>query len=101
MERKANNIYLVYDGIPNVGCVKGVDGLFCKNTNYYLISYDFKSNHGYIEKKAEDSWKLYTSIGPVSIPMESRYHFCSSFEECVAKLKELSEGCNIVKCFYV
>ena len=81
-------LYLVKDGIKGVGCItKNNEQIF--NTNFFLITFDFKSNEGYIEEK-ENFWKLYTQIGQKL--NTSRYHYLKTFSECIEKLTELSKG---------
>lgn len=89
-------VYLVKDGIVNVGYKKGPNNKQIKNTNFYLISYDLKSNCGYIEKKGENNWRLYTTIGQQF--NKSRYHHFDAFDDCVNKLKELKGNDDIIIC---
>lgn len=55
-------LYLVKDGIKDVGCI-AINNNQLFNTNFYLITYNFKSNEGYVDKKDENYWKLYMRIG--------------------------------------
>lgn len=89
-------IYLVRDGIVNIGFVSTKNNQQLINTNFYLITYDFKKNFGYIEKKDINLWRLYTSIGQKI--NESRYHHFNTLEECVNKLKELNGNKNVLIC---
>jgi len=57
------NLFVVKDGILDVAFVKDQNGKQILGTNYYAISYDFKSNEGYIEKKSFNLWRLYTQVG--------------------------------------
>ena len=85
-----NKLYVIKDGIENVGTVMNKNGERLRNTNYYVLSYDYISNVGYIEKKNEQLWKLYTSVGS-SNDFKSRYHYFFSFEKCIEVLQKL---CN-------
>jgi len=89
------NIYLVKDGIQNIGCISK-NGIQIKGTNFYLITYDFESNEGYIDKKGSNNWLLYTQIG--QILNKSRYHRFNTFEKCLNKLKELKGNDKIFIC---
>ncbi len=80
-------LYLVKDGVENVACVVDKNGDQMFNTNYYAITFNFKSNEGYIEKKRADYWRLYTQIGQKL--NQSRYYKERTFEGCIKKLKEL------------
>lgn len=91
-----NTIYIVKDGIVNIGYVSTFEGHQIKNTNFHLITYDFETNEGYIELKSNNQWRLYTQIGQTI--NQSRYYHFSSFNECLEKLKELKGDENIVIC---
>ena len=43
-------IIFIQDGIENVG-YRTINGKQVSNSNYHLITYDFKSNEGYIDKE--------------------------------------------------
>lgn len=60
--------------------------------NFYLITYDFKRNHGYIGKKGRNSWKLYTPLySNPQIPKPESYHnYFKTFLECIEHLKKLT-----------
>lgn len=88
-------LYLVKDGIVNVGC-KTNNGKQVDNSNYHLITYDFKSNEGYIDKKGLNKWKFYTQVGQKI--GKGRYHHFQTFQECVNKLKELKGDDEIMIC---
>jgi predicted DNA-binding WGR domain protein len=88
-------LYLVKDGIMGVGWVTSNDKQVL-GTNFYLITYDFKTNEGYVEKKGENYWRLYTQIGQKF--GQSRYHQFTAFEQCIKKLKELKGDDNILIC---
>lgn len=88
-------LYLVKDGIKDVGCVmKNNTQIF--DTDFHLITYDFKKNEGYIDKKGEDYWQLYTQVGQKV--GQSRYHKFPDFRQCVEKLKELNGDDKVVIC---
>lgn len=91
-----NTLYIVKDGIINVGYIKTVEGLQSKNTNFYLITYNFKTNEGYIELKSDNRWRLYTQIGQSF--NQTRYHHFMSFNECIEKIKELKGDEKITIC---
>ncbi len=93
---RMNTVYIVKDGIVNVGYVRAMEGNQIKNTNFHLITYDFKTNEGYIELKGDNQWRLYTQIGQSF--NQSRYHHFLSFKECLEKLKELKGDENIITC---
>lgn len=88
-------LFLVQDGIENVGW-KTINGKQVSNSNYHLITYDFKSNEGYIDKKGTNKWRLYTQVGQKI--GEDRYHHSRTFEDCVNKLKELKGDDEIIVC---
>ena len=88
-------LYLIKDGIKDVGCVMKNDNQIF-NTDFHLITYDFKTNEGYIDKKEQDYWRLYTQVGQKV--GQSRYHHFSNFEQCVEKLKELNGDASVVIC---
>lgn len=88
-------LFLVQDGIEKIGC-KTINGKQVTNSNYHLITYDFKSNEGYIDKRETNKWRLYTQVGQKT--GQDRYHHFQSFEECVSKLKELKGDSEIVVC---
>ncbi len=92
---KMRKLYLVKDGIEGVG-YPSANNKRLLNTNFHLITYDFNSNEGYIDKKGENNWRLYTQVGQKL--HESRYHNLNSFRQCVNKLKELKGGDQIVIC---
>lgn len=86
-------LYLVKDGIKSVGCKLDSNGNQIFRTNFYLITYDFITNEGYIERKEINEWRLYTQIGQ-SLG-QSRYHTKPTLNECIEQLKSLSQGKNI------
>lgn len=90
-----SKLYLVKDGIKGVGCITVKDEQIF-NTNFYLITYDFRTNEGYISKKKYNHWRLYTQIGQKV--GQSRYHELSNFEECLEQLKELKGDDDIIIC---
>jgi hypothetical protein len=88
-------LYLVKDGIKNVGClIKNEKQFF--NTNFYLLTYDFKTNEGYIDKKGQNYWRLYTQVGQKY--GQSRYNELPSFKECINRLKELNGNNEVYIC---
>lgn len=89
-------LYVVKDGIKGVGYVCK-NGEQVKNTNFYLLTYVFKSNVGKIERKTFNNWLLYTSIGNPTY-FEERYSPFSTFEECILKLKELCGSTTVEVC---
>ena len=86
-------LYIVKDGIPGVG-YQSRNGQQVKDGTFYLITYDFKSNTGYVGKKSTNLWRLYTTIGSTN-DFKSRYHHFPSFLECVQKLQELSRDTKV------
>lgn len=88
-------LYLVKDGIKDVGCITNNNHQVF-DTNFHLITYDFKTNEGYIEKKGEIYWRLYTQIGQKF--RQSRYHQFTDFVQCVEKLKELKGDDEVIIC---
>jgi len=89
-------LYVVKDGIKNVASVIDRNGNRVLGTNYYALTYDFKSNEGYIELKRLNFWILYTQIGQKL--EQSRYHKELTFEKCIEKLKELKGNDQIIIC---
>lgn len=89
-------LYVVKDGIENVASVVDKNGVRILGTNYYALTYNFKSNEGYIEFKKKKFWRLYTQIGQKV--GQTRYHKELSFEECIEKLKILKGDDLIVVC---
>lgn len=79
-------LFVVQDGIKNVGSVLK-NGEQIMNTNFHLITYDFKTNEGYIDKKKPNIWKLYTQVGQ-KIGKKRDYYFLE-FIDCIMKLEEL------------
>lgn len=90
------NLFVVKDGIKDIACVKDQNGKQILGTNYYAISYDFKSNEGYIEKKGHNIWRLYTQVGQKV--GQTRYHSFLTFDDCIEKLIELKGNKNIIIC---
>ena len=88
-------LYLVTDGIMGVGCIT-INNKQLLGSNFHLITYDFKTNEGYVDKKGESHWRLYTQIGQQY--GQSRYHELNSFDQCVEKLKELKGDDKILIC---
>lgn len=80
-------LYVIKDGIKNVGCIESKDGNQVTGTNFYLISFDFKSNEGYIEQKEISRWRLYTQVG--ELKTKTRYYHFPTFTDCVVKLQHL------------
>ena len=69
--------------------------------DFFLITKDFKGNNGYIGKRSNKVWRLYTHYGSISDVKSSCYHHYPTFEECVQKLKELSQSSiDIVDNYY-
>lgn len=75
-------IFIVQDGIENVGC-KTINGKPVSNSNFFLITYDFASNEGYIDKMETNRWRLYTQVGQKI--GKDRYHHFQTFQECISK----------------
>ncbi len=90
------NLFLVKDGIKGIGCKTDLQENQILNTNFYLLTYDFRSNEGYIEKQQNNTWKVYTQIGQKL--SESRYHTANNLEECIVILKKLKNDNRIVIC---
>ena len=90
------NLFIVKDGIKDIAFISDKSGTQVLGTNYYSISYDFKSNEGYIEKKDHNFWRLYTQVGQKL--GQSRYHKFSTFEDCIQKLIKLKGDKDIVIC---
>jgi hypothetical protein len=99
-------LFVVKDGLKNQGCKVNSNGEQIRNTNFYLLTYG-KNNEGYIEKKAQDNWRLYTQIGELNTIREMhkegivdksqvRYHHFPTFDECIEKLKELC-GSSVIE----
>lgn len=81
-----SEVYLVKDGIINVGFIsKNKEQV--KNTNFFLITIDFKTNFGYVQKRKTSEWRLYTSIG--QLMNKKRYYHFDTLVECINKLKVL------------
>jgi len=90
------NLFVVKDGIKDIACVKDQNDKQVFGTNYYVISYDFKSNEGYIGQKENNLWRLYTQVGQKI--GQSRYHSFSTFNDCIKKLIELKGNKDIIIC---
>ena len=90
------NLFVVKDGIKNIAYIRDQNGKQILGTNYYAISYDFKSNEGYIEKKANNLWRLYTQVGQKL--GQSRYHNFKTFNHCIQKLIELKGNNDVIVC---
>ena len=88
-------LYLVKDGIKDVGCIT-INNHQVLDTDFHLITYDFKTNEGYIEKKGENYWRLYTQVGQRI--GKSRYHQFTAFVQCIEKLKELKGDDEVIIC---
>ncbi len=86
-------LYVVKDGVPEVGH-KSFNDAQVKDGTFYLLTYDFKSNVGYIGKRAVNEWRLYTTVGSKQ-DLKSRYHHFSNLIECVHKLQELSPNVQV------
>ena len=85
-------LYIVKDGIEKA-CIVDNNGNRIFNTNYYSITYNLVQNEGYIQKRSENNWRLYTQIGEKI--GKSRYYNFSSFEECINELEILKGNKNI------
>lgn len=85
-------LYIVHDGIENA-CVIDKSGNRIFNTYYYSITYNLIRNEGYIEKKAENNWRLYTQIGQKI--GKTRYYNFPTFEECIRQIEILKGNNNI------
>jgi hypothetical protein len=88
-------LYLVKDGIKGVG-YKNHNNQQVLGTTFYLITYDFETNEGYVEEKGKKHWRLYTRIGQKI--GEGRHHEFITFEQCLAKLKELKGDGKVIIC---
>lgn len=89
-------LYVVKDGIESIAFVKDKNGNRILGTNYYALTYDFKSNEGYIEYKRANFWRLYTQIGQKL--GQSRYYKELTFDKCIEKLKKLKRNDKIIVC---
>ena len=81
-------IFLVKGGLTNTPDMPIKD-------DFYLITKDFKTNNGYIGKRSNKLWRLYTPIGynnTVPGSKSNYYHHYPTFEECVEKLKQLYQS---------
>jgi hypothetical protein len=87
-------LYLIQDGIKNVGYNK-INDAHSFGSNYYLITYDFKTNEGYIDKRT-NNWRLYTQVGQKL--NQNRYYHFESFDGCIARLIELKGDNEIMIC---
>ncbi len=85
-------LYIIKDGLKNCGCIVDSQRNQQFNTNLYILTYDLKSNVGYIEMKEKNSWKLNTSVGCVVNDFKSWYHDCESYDEAVKVLKTLCKA---------
>ena len=85
----ANNktIYLVQGGL-NLSKDSKAD------FDFFIITYDFKKNYGYIGKKGKNSWKLYSILGrtPMVLGSPDNHYYFKSFEDCLQQLEKLSES---------
>ncbi len=88
-------LYLVKDGIYKNGYIVK-DGQQKLDTDFHLITFDFKTNEGYVDKKGLNKWRLYTQVGQKL--GKSRYYTFSNFSKCVEKLKQLNGNCEVVIC---
>ncbi|MEO8772303.1 MAG: hypothetical protein ABI402_19550 [Ferruginibacter sp.] len=82
-----NTIYLVQGGLNLTEDSK-------PDFDFFIITYDFKKNYGYIGRKGKNSWKLYTILGRTPMVLgspDNHYHF-KNFEDCVKHLKKLSNA---------
>lgn len=87
-DRYMEKIFLVKGGLANTFDNPIKD-------DFYLITKDFKRNHGYIGKRSDKVWRLYTPLGynkSVTGGKSNYYHHYPTFEECVEKLKQLSQS---------
>uniref|UniRef100_UPI0032173406 hypothetical protein n=1 Tax=uncultured Draconibacterium sp. TaxID=1573823 RepID=UPI0032173406 len=81
-----SKLYVVKDGIKGVGCVVDKEGNQVFDESFHLITYNFKSDQGYIQPK-KAKWRLYTTIQKNKPAFKEHYN---SFAECVVKLQHLS-----------
>ncbi|MBK9482632.1 MAG: hypothetical protein IPO02_11785 [Bacteroidetes bacterium] len=86
-------LFLIRDGFENAKVVDKYNNRIF-NTNYYSITYDLISNDGYIEKKVDNKWKLYTQIGQKI--GKSRHFYFETFEMCINQLKILNRNQEII-----
>tara|TARA_R100000306_G_C4364743_1_gene137054 strand:+ start:1210 stop:1518 length:309 start_codon:yes stop_codon:yes gene_type:complete len=89
-------LFVIKDGIKNVAYIKDQNDNQLFGTHYYVISYNFKSNEGYIERKGSNVWRLYTQVGQKL--GQSRYHSFTTFNGCIKKLIELKGNEDIIVC---
>lgn len=89
-------LYIVKDGIENIANVVDANGKRILETNYYILTYDFKTNEGYIDLKESGFWRLYTQIGQKF--GQTRYHKELTFLKCIEKLKTLKGNDQIIVC---
>lgn len=87
-------LFVVKDGIKNVGTIQDRNGNRILNIDYYLMSYNFKSNNGYLKRTGNKNWKLYTQIG-ITQSGKGGYFYFKSIEEAIQKLKELKGDENV------
>lgn len=85
-------LYVVRDGLESVN--RKVDQI--SNSTFFLLTFDFKSNVGYIGKKSSN-WRLYTSLGS-NDDFDSRYHHFPTFKGCLEKLKKLCVNSSVELC---
>ncbi len=79
----ASKIYLVQGGMtPSEN----------SDFDFFIITYDFKENFGYIGKKGKNFWKLYTILGrsPMVLGSPENHYYFKTFEDCAERLKTLS-----------
>ncbi len=84
-------LYLVQGGISRNSSVNNNE--VSPDKNFYVITFDFEKNFGYIGKKGKNWWKLYTILGRTPMILgspDNHYHF-KTFEDCVAKLEILAK----------
>jgi hypothetical protein len=101
-------LYVVKDGLKNQGCKVNKNGDQIKGTDFYLLTFG-KNNEGYIEKKSNNNWRLYTQVGEtetlrrlnkegIKDKSRIRYHHFATFEKCIDKLYELSNNSAVEIC---
>lgn len=83
-----DRIYVVRGGIHGVGTSGSKD--------FYLLSFDLKSNTGYIGLRSFNNWRLYISQSGMdakyaNLARESKYYFHGvNLDECIVELERVT-----------
>ena len=83
----------------NVSAIALAEKSFLRDKLFYIsgkLTYDFKTNEGFIDKKSEYHWRLYTQVGQKI--GKSRYYKFTDFAKCVERLKELKADDEVIIC---